>query len=246
MATWVWIVIAVAAVVVVALLLWSALRTRRTRTLKEGFGPEYDRTVADAPSRREAEAELAERRKRREDLDIRPLDPDARERYADEWQATQARFVDDPGGAITEADVLIQRVMRERGYPVEDFEQRAADVSVDHPEVVNNYRAAHAAATARPATISALPSGRRRIVSTATPTAASVPRPFPRIASSRAGKRSRWSCAGGIPEPAKEPVTGTAIATPTASPAYARPTAPARRTPARRSDPTPRSGAVRS
>jgi hypothetical protein len=144
MATWVWIVIAIAAVVVIALVLWSALRARRTRTLREGFGPEYDRTVADAPSKREAEGELLERQKRRDELDVRPLDPAARERYAEEWQATQARFVDDPGGAITEADVLIQRVMRERGYPVEDFEQRAADVSVDHPEVVNNYRAAHA------------------------------------------------------------------------------------------------------
>ena len=144
MATWVWIVIAVAVVVVLALVLWSALRARRTRTLREGFGPEYDRTVADAPSKREAEGELLERQKRRDELDVKPLDPAARERYAEEWQATQARFVDDPGGAITEADVLIQRVMRERGYPVEDFEQRAADVSVDHPEVVNNYRAAHA------------------------------------------------------------------------------------------------------
>jgi len=143
MATWVWIVIAVAAVVVLALVLWSALRARRTRTLQQGFGPEYDRTVADAPSKREAEAELSERQKRREELDIRPLDAAARERYAEAWQVTQARFVDEPGGAIAEADVLIQQVMRERGYPVEDFDQRAADVSVDHPEVVNNYRAAH-------------------------------------------------------------------------------------------------------
>ena len=140
---WVWIVIAIAAVVVLAVIVWSALRTRRTRTLKEGFGPEYDRTVADAPSKREAEAELSDRQKRREELDVKPLSPGARERYVELWQATQARFVDDPGGAITEADVLIQQVMRERGYPIEDFEQRAADVSVDHPDVVNNYRAAH-------------------------------------------------------------------------------------------------------
>jgi len=140
---WVWIVIAIAAVVVLAVVVWSALRTRRTRTLKEGFGPEYDRTVADAPSKREAEAELSDRQKRREELDVKPLSPGARERYVELWQATQARFVDDPGGAITEADLLIQQVMRERGYPVEDFEQRAADVSVDHPDVVNNYRAAH-------------------------------------------------------------------------------------------------------
>ena len=140
---WVWIVIAIAAVVVLAVIVWSALRTRRTRTLKEGFGPEYDRTVADAPSKREAEAELSDRQKRREELDVKPLSPGARERYVELWQATQARFVDDPGGAITEADLLIQQVMRERGYPIEDFEQRAADVSVDHPDVVNNYRAAH-------------------------------------------------------------------------------------------------------
>jgi len=142
--TWAWIVIAIAAVVVVALIVWRALRARRTRTLREGFGPEYDRTVADASSKREAEADLAERRKRRDELDIRPLSPEARDGFADSWRDTQARFVDDPGGAIAEADALIQRVMRERGYPVEDFEQRATDVSVDHPEVVSNYRAAHA------------------------------------------------------------------------------------------------------
>ena len=143
MDTWVWIVIAIAAVVVLGLVLWSTLRTRRTRTLREGFGPEYERTVAEAPSRREAEAELAERQKRREELDIRPLSPGARVRYVVSWRETQARFVDDPAGSIGEADTLIQQVMRERGYPVEDFDQRAADVSVDHPEVVNNYRAAH-------------------------------------------------------------------------------------------------------
>lgn len=143
MPTWAWILIAIAALAVIALVAWNALRARRTRTLREGFGPEYDRTVADAPSKREAEADLAERQKRREQLDVKPLSPDARERYAESWRLTQARFVDDPGGAIAEADVLIRQVMRERGYPVEDFDQRAADVSVDHPDVVNNYRAAH-------------------------------------------------------------------------------------------------------
>jgi hypothetical protein len=140
---WVWILIAIAAVVVLAVIAWSALRSRRTRTLREGFGPEYDRTVADAPSKREAEAELAERQKRREQLEIKPLSPEARDRYVESWRLTQAEFVDDPAAAIAKADALIQNVMRERGYPVEDFEQRAADVSVDHPEVVNNYRAAH-------------------------------------------------------------------------------------------------------
>src|ERR687886_1416071 len=112
MATWVWIVIAIAAVVVLALVLWSALRARRTRTLREGFGSEYDRAVADAPSKREAEAELTERQKRREELDVRPLAPGARDRYLEQWRTVQARFVDDPGGAVGEADTLVQQVMR--------------------------------------------------------------------------------------------------------------------------------------
>jgi hypothetical protein len=148
MPTWGWILIAVAAVLVSAGLAWSAYRTRRRQRLQEGFGPEYDRTVADAPSRREAESELAERQQRREELDIEPLSSEARDRYAERWRRTQERFVDDPANAVTDADVLIQEVMRERGYPVEDFDQRAADVSVDHPEVVSNYRAAHGISTA--------------------------------------------------------------------------------------------------
>ena len=143
MSTWVWIVIAIAAVIVVAVVAWTAFRKRRTQTLREGFGPEYDRTVADAPSKREAEADLQERQRRREELDIKPLSPEAREHYLVAWRETQVRFVDDPAEAIGEADELIQRVMRDRGYPTEDFDQRAADISVDHPDVVNNYRAAH-------------------------------------------------------------------------------------------------------
>jgi hypothetical protein len=143
MDTWVWIVIAVALVVAVAALLWAVAANRRRQQLQEGFGPEYDRTVAEAPSRREAEAELRERRERHDEFDIRPLSPDARERYTREWETTQAKFVDDPEGAIRDADDLIQSVMRERGYPVEDFDQRAADLSVDHPDVVENYREGH-------------------------------------------------------------------------------------------------------
>ena len=118
---------------------WPALAAQLTF----GFGPEYERTVSEAPSRREAEAELRERRERHDEFDIRPLSPDARERYAQEWEATQARFVDDPEAAIRDADDLIQQVMRERGYPVEDFDQRAADLSVDHPDVVEHYREGH-------------------------------------------------------------------------------------------------------
>ena len=143
MSTWVWIVIAIAAVIVVAAVAWSANNARRRKDLQERFGSEYDRTVADAPSRREAESDLSEREKRRQELDVRPLEQSARDRYASEWQNTQAKFVDDPEGAVGDADRLIQQVMRDRGYPVEDFDQRANDLSVDHPEVISNYRAAH-------------------------------------------------------------------------------------------------------
>jgi hypothetical protein len=143
MPTWAWILIAIAAVVIVGAIAWSAYTSRRRRGLQERFGDEYDRTVSDAPSRREAEANLSEREKRREELDIRPLEPSSRDRYASEWQNTQAAFVDDPEAAVADADRLIQQVMRERGYPVDDFDQRANDLSVDHPDVISNYRAAH-------------------------------------------------------------------------------------------------------
>jgi len=148
MDTWVWILIVVVALVVIAAAAWAVQRSRRTSALKERFGPEYDRVASDAPSKRDSEAELREREQRRSDFDIKPLDPGARERYRDQWEAVQARFVDDPAGAVTEADVLIQSVMRDRGYPVEDFDTRSADLSVDHPDVVENYRAAHGIATA--------------------------------------------------------------------------------------------------
>jgi hypothetical protein len=144
MDTWVWIVIAAAAVAVVLLVIWSVSRRRRTSHLREGFGPEYDRTVDEAGSRRKAESDLSDREKRREELDIRPLAPGTRDRFADRWRTVQERFVDDPGGALNEAHVLVVEVMRERGYPTDDFEQRAADVSVDHPHVVENYRSAYA------------------------------------------------------------------------------------------------------
>ncbi len=144
MPVWLWIVIAVAVVVAAAAAGYFLYARTRSRRLREGFGPEYDRAVADAPTRKEAEEELLERQRRREALHVRPLATDARERYLRDWQAAQERFVDDPEGAIGDADDLIQEVMRDRGYPVEDFEQRAADLSVDHPHVVENYRAAHA------------------------------------------------------------------------------------------------------
>jgi cytoskeletal protein RodZ len=143
MPAWAWVLIGIGVVVVIALIVWQLISQQRTRRLRGQFGPEYQRTVSEADSRRAAEAELSEREKRRQELDIRPLSADERARYSDEWQTVQAQFVDDPAGAVVRADSLIQSVMSERGYPMEDFEQRAADVSVDHPRVVENYREGH-------------------------------------------------------------------------------------------------------
>src|SRR6185437_9379653 len=122
---WVWIAIAVVAVIIIVGVLWSALRTRRTRSLQDRFGPEYDRELEKTGGRREAERELAERERRHDELELRPLSDDARERYIEEWQNTQLRFVDDPTGAVSEADDLVQCVMSDCGYPVDDLDQRA-------------------------------------------------------------------------------------------------------------------------
>jgi len=141
---WAWVLIVVAGLVVVSVVAWRALAVRRTRRLKAQFGPEYDRAARSASSQREAEAELAARQERREQLHIRPLSAEARQRYASQWESVQAQFVDSPQGAVAAADGLVSSVMSDRGYPMDEFEQRAADVSVDHPDVVQNYRAAHA------------------------------------------------------------------------------------------------------
>src|SRR6185312_564234 len=148
MPAWVWVLIAVGVVVVLALVVWQALDRRRTGRLQKQFGPEYNRTISGAESKRDAEAELQAREERRQRLDVRPLSQAARDRYVETWRVTQAQFVDDPRGAVAAADSLIQSVMAERGYPVEDFEQRAADISVDHPQVVENYRHGHQLAQA--------------------------------------------------------------------------------------------------
>jgi hypothetical protein len=145
---WVWVLIAVVVVAVVAVVAWQAMARRKTGHLQDQFGPEYDRTVGTADSKRDAESELQAREERRQELEIRPLSQTARERYLDRWQSVQAQFVDDPRTAVAGADNLIQSVMEERGYPVEDFEQRASDVSVDHPHVVENYRQGHTLAKA--------------------------------------------------------------------------------------------------
>ena len=143
MDTWIWIVIAVAVVlvVVIALRAWSRARSQR---LHGRFGSEYDRTVETADSRRQAERELRERQAEHDELDLRPLSEGARERYETQWNELQAGFVDRPQVAVADADDMLTQVMRDRGYPVDDFEARSRLVSVDHPDVVENYRKGHA------------------------------------------------------------------------------------------------------
>lgn len=138
------LIIGLAVIVVAGIAAWLFLRRRRTGRLRTQFGgTEYDRAVKEDGSRRHAEAGLAERTERVERLNIRPLAPGDRARFVESWRRVQARFVDGPGGAVTEADQLLGDVMSTRGYPVSDFEQRAADISVDHPLVLENYRTAH-------------------------------------------------------------------------------------------------------
>ncbi len=143
MPVWGWILVAIAAVIVIGAVVWAAASRQRTRRLQTQFGPEYQRSVEQTGDRRQAEADLRERTRRREGYDIRPLSAPARERYANDWRVVQGRFVDAPADAVREADGLVVVVMGEMGYPMADFEQRQADVSVDHPVVVQNYRAAH-------------------------------------------------------------------------------------------------------
>jgi hypothetical protein len=140
------LIIGFAVLVVAAIVAWFSLRKRRTEKLRAQFGAEYDRAVKEDGGRRHAEAGLKERTARVESLNIRQLSPGDRTRFVESWSRVQARFVDGPGGAVTEADQLLRDVMSTRGYPVSDFEQRAADISVDHPLVMENYRTAHAIA----------------------------------------------------------------------------------------------------
>jgi hypothetical protein len=140
------IALAVAALLVVAVFAWLYMQRRRRTTtaeLRQRFGPEYELAVGEQGSERRAEAQLEAREKRVEKLTIRDLDPVERAHFSDRWQAVQSRFVDDPKGAVTEADALVSLLMQTRGYPVADFHQRAADISVDHPRVVANYRSGH-------------------------------------------------------------------------------------------------------
>jgi len=136
------IVLIVAAVVVLAVVGWMVWQRKRSDALRWQYGPEYECTVRQMGDTRRAESELMKRQERVEKLDIRPLSASQRMDYEDRWHAIQTRFVDDPKGAVSAANALVEEVMKTRGYPVADFDQRAADLSVHHPRVVENYRAA--------------------------------------------------------------------------------------------------------
>jgi hypothetical protein len=133
------IVLAFAALLLIA---WVFVRKQRTASLRGRFGAEYDRAVRESGPQR-AESVLVEREKRVQKFSIRELSAEERESFVSEWRTVQSRFVDDPQAAVGEADLLVDRLMEARGYPMTDFEQRTADISVTHPRVVDNYRAAH-------------------------------------------------------------------------------------------------------
>jgi hypothetical protein len=146
------VVIAVIIVVVIAVTAVAATfvyQRRRSHQLQQRFGPEYQRTVEASGDRQAAERDLQAREQRRSNLDVTPLTGESAGRYRDEWNTLQQGFVDEPGNAVVQADRLVLRMMRESGYPVDEFDQRAADISVDHPDVAENYREAHRVAVAQ-------------------------------------------------------------------------------------------------
>jgi hypothetical protein len=141
--------IIIAVIIVVAIAAWIFIRQRRSHKLRSRFGPEYNHAVVMYGSSAKAEQELLLREKRMKNILIHPLPPEARDRYMRQWHDVESRFVDDPTGSAARADQLVIEVMRAQGYPIADFEKRAADLSVDHSDVVRNYRAAHAIALKR-------------------------------------------------------------------------------------------------
>jgi len=146
MPVWSWFFIVAAvifAVMLVMVVVLSVRARKRTNRLKEHFGPEYERVVDEADDQRAGEEELVARERKRQKLDIVALSPEAHARYAEHWRTVQTAFVDSPSRAVGDADRLVTLVMRERGYPIDDFDQRASDISVDHPDTVEHYRAAH-------------------------------------------------------------------------------------------------------
>jgi hypothetical protein len=145
-----WIILAAAvALGLVAIGAWFYRKKqsqKRSHRLQEHFGPEYDRTVNELGSRTKGESELKAREKRVERLEIFPLAPSEAARFSEAWHALQGRFVDNPKGVVVQAEQLVRELMEKRGYPMGDFERRAGDISVDHPDVVANYRSAQAIA----------------------------------------------------------------------------------------------------
>ena len=143
-----WIIVAgVVVVVLLAAAAWFfSQRKKQSARLQQRFGPEYGRTVGELGGRTKAESELKAREKRVEQLNITPLAPAEAARFSQAWNALQGRFVDNPKGVVAQADQLVRELMVKRGYPMGDFERRAADISVDHPTVVEHYRAAQAIA----------------------------------------------------------------------------------------------------
>lgn len=144
MTTVAWVIVIIVVVVLVAAVVLG-MRQRSRAQLQQRFGPEYERAVERSGSRREAEQKLADVAKKRDRLEIRELEPADRQRYTDEWAQIQARFVDAPAEAVGSASTLITSVMRERGYPTDDFDERASLVAADHPDVVEHYREAQTA-----------------------------------------------------------------------------------------------------
>src|SRR6266567_7712043 len=137
------LILAVAVVLAIAVAIWLYMQKQQTDRLRSKFGPDYNRAIRSEGDTKRAEQVLEERQKRVEKLNIRALSVSERNDFAQAWEQEQARFVDEPSTAVSNADRLVQRVMKTRGYPVSDFDQRVADVSVDHPVVVQNYRVAH-------------------------------------------------------------------------------------------------------
>jgi hypothetical protein len=133
----------IAGIILVAVISFFLARKRRSQNLRERFGPEYDRVLKKEGEVPRAEGVLEMRARHREKFELRPLSVAARPEFAERWRRVQSQFVDDPKGSVARADELVSEVMVALGYPMADFEQRAADISVDHPVVVENYRAAH-------------------------------------------------------------------------------------------------------
>ncbi len=142
-----WIILAAAvALGLVAIGAWLYTRRKQSHRLQQHFGPEYDRTVNELGGRTKGESDLKAREKRVERLEILPLAPSEAARFTEAWRALQSRFVDNPKGVVVQAEQVVRELMEKRGYPMGDFERRAGDISVDHPDVVANYRSAQAIA----------------------------------------------------------------------------------------------------